>query len=156
MIEGFGSYSVCRSLAFEEEEIRHAYECMGGEDFEDVGILIDFLLAMRDGEEARAKSLIAPMLERRLKEKEKEKEEEDVHVVDLVEMVRLHERGNDDTELDVLLVSSRICQRCDKREINSALLPCGHLCYCSDCVASEKTCLVCGEYFRAFCTFFLA
>jgi hypothetical protein len=130
---------------------------MGGEDFDDITTLVDFLMLMRDGEEDRARALIDDLLTVRKEEEEEEEEEEDgVMTLDLTEIVRRDGQEEDGGEMDVLLLASRICQRCDRREINSSLLPCGHLCFCSICASTEDMCSVCNEYFRGFCTFFLA
>lgn len=37
------------------------------------------------------------------------------------------------------------CQICKKKNINSLVFPCKHLCFCYECGQKAKTCLKCGN-----------
>ena len=138
-------------MAFEEEELRRAFELTGGVELGDISAFVDVLLLLRDGEEEMARALIGGSMEG---EEGGVKADDEVLTVDVVKLVRRDGREDDGGESDRLMVASRICQRCDGREINSALLPCGHLSFCSICATTEETCLVCDEYFSGFVLFF--
>lgn len=163
-------YVVLNGLGFTSDELDAlARERVWQRDVADVDVarLIDLLLDRRDGVRSDGRSRVDAVVDALAEQLEWMNVLDDRHpgrrppptpppkILDLRAVVAAYnDRQRAVDGEDVLIVAAMTCVVCDSRVKDSVTLPCGHLLYCSTCVAAGVTpnaCLVCRRPTRGAC-----